>query len=111
MLMMAARRTSSRLIVAILACTTLATVSRAFAAESKPDSKPKAEPGPPPAVRIDVAPFGYMPPSKFYLAARLACATLDFIDSDHLLFTFREGGLIPRLPDDPPDDEDQIVRA
>jgi hypothetical protein len=36
---------------------------------------------------------------------------LDFIDKDHLLFTFRVPGLMSRLPDCLPDDEDQTIRA
>lgn len=66
---------------------------------------------PAPDLRIPVGPLGYVAPSSFYLVARLSSASLDFIDKDHLLFTFHLPGLIPRTPGDPPGDEDQIIRA
>lgn len=67
--------------------------------------------GPSPDFRIPVAPLGYVAPSSFYLTARLSSISLDFIDKNHLLFTFRIPELMKRLPNDPPDDEDQMVRA
>lgn len=67
--------------------------------------------GPKPDFRIPVAALGYIAPSSFYLTARLSSISLDFIDKDHLLFTFRVPGLMKRLPNDPPDDEDQMIRA
>ena len=69
------------------------------------DAEPK------PDLRIPVEPLGYMAPSSFYLTARLSSISLDFIDKDHLLFTFRLPGLMKRLPDEPADDEDQTIRA
>ncbi len=71
----------------------------------------KNEPGPKPDLRIPVGPLGYMAPSSFYLTSRLSSTSLDFIDKNHLLFTFRLPGLMKRLPDEPPDDEDQNIRA
>lgn len=67
--------------------------------------------GPDPDARIPVAPLGYMAPSPFYLTSRLSSISLDFIDNDHLLFTFRLPGLMKRLPGEPSDDEDQMIRA
>jgi hypothetical protein len=109
MLVMPSRGTSARWITAALSWAVLAAASASFAADSK--SKHTNEKGPGPSLRIDVAPLGYTPPSRFYLIARFAFASLDFIDKDHLLFTFREGGLLPRVPDDPRDDEDQAIHA
>jgi hypothetical protein len=71
--------------------------------------QPEAQPAP--ATRIDVAPLGYTPPGAFYLTYRLSSATLHFIDDDHLLFTFRVGGLLRRVPGDRPGDDDQQIRA
>jgi hypothetical protein len=71
----------------------------------------KTDPEPQPDLRIPVAPLGYMAPSSFYLVSRLSSISLDFVDNDHLLFTFRLPGLMKRLPDDPPNDEDQMIRA
>jgi hypothetical protein len=72
---------------------------------------PAAPAEPQPAVRIAVAPLGYMPPGAFYLTYRLSSASLGFFDDDHLLFTFRMGGLLRRLPSDRDGDEDQQIRA
>lgn len=68
-------------------------------------------PAPAPAERIEVAPLGYMPPSAFYLSFRLSSMSMGFFDNDHLLFTFRVGGLLKRLPGQHTDDEDQQIRA
>jgi hypothetical protein len=65
----------------------------------------------PPRVRIEVGPLGYMPPSKSYVTYGFSLATLDFIDADHLLFTFRVHSLMKRIPDDPGNDDDQTIRA
>jgi hypothetical protein len=66
---------------------------------------------PAPSLRVPVAPLGYVAPSPFYLTARLSSVSLDFIDKDHLLFTFRVPGLMQRIPEDPVEDEDQTIRA
>ncbi|QNI33251.1 hypothetical protein H7849_04610 [Alloacidobacterium dinghuense] len=70
-----------------------------------------SDPGPKPDLSIPVEPLGFVAPSSFYLTSRLSSISLDFIDKDHLLFTFRLPGLMKRLPDEPPDDEDQTIRA
>lgn len=79
------------------------------AEQRKPN--PKAETEASPTLRISVAPLGYSPPSAAYLSYRFSSASLGFLDGDHLLFTFRTAGLLKRLPDDPPDDEDQNIHA
>lgn len=68
--------------------------------------------GPPaPSARIDTVPLDYHPLSSFYLMSRSSSSSLDFIDSEHLLFTFRVTGLLKRLSECQPDDEDQLIRA
>jgi hypothetical protein len=91
----------------LLTVAILAEAAWAFSGETKR----KPDPGPPPNVRIEVGSLGYVAPSRAYLRYRYSTTTLDFIDSDHLLFTFRDAGLIHRIPDDPKDDEDQVIRA
>ena len=93
--------------LAFLALVILASGKLAFGG----DSKHKPDPGPPPAVRIEVGPLGYVAPRRAYLSFRYSTSTLDFIDNDHLLFTFRDAGLMHRVPDDLPDDQDQVIRA
>src|ERR1700729_844553 len=43
-----------------------------------------------PAATIAVAPTGYQPPSDAYLTSRPSFASLDFLDENHLLFTFHK---------------------
>jgi hypothetical protein len=75
----------------------------------------KPAPGPPPdlkpAMSIAVAPLGYLPPGAFYLTYRLSSSAMGFFDNDHLLFTFRVGGLLKREPNEPANDDDQKIRA
>ncbi|MGA8530780.1 MAG: hypothetical protein WB622_13765 [Acidobacteriaceae bacterium] len=82
---------------------------------STAQARRKEPPAPPPplqpAIRIEVAPLGYMPPGSFYLTYRLSSAAMGFLDNDHLLFTFRVGGLLKRLPSDQLGDDDQEIRA
>ena len=54
------------------------------------------ESGPQPALRIPVESLGYRPPGKLYLLARYSSSSLDFLDSTHLLLTFRRPRLILR---------------
>ncbi|HEX4154925.1 MAG TPA: hypothetical protein VHY48_04880 [Acidobacteriaceae bacterium] len=49
-------------------------------------------------------------PSEF-LSHEMSMLTVDFVDDSHLLVTFSTRGLIPRLPGDPPDDDDRMVAA
>lgn len=49
-----------------------------------------------PSYSIPVEPLGFSAPGPLYLGARNSMASLDFIDENHLLFTFRVPGLIHR---------------
>src|SRR5277367_1664836 len=89
-----------------IVCIGLLTAS-AWAAKHDKD---KTE-APPPSARIDTVPLDYHPLSSFYLMSRSSSSSLDFIDSQHLLFTFRATGLMKRLSECLPDDEDQLIRA
>ncbi len=50
----------------------------------------------PPAFSVPVEPLGFYPPGEYYKGQREALVSLDFLDEDHLLFTFRAPGLIHR---------------
>ena len=64
-----------------------------------------------PSARISVEPLGFVPPGRFFMPYRIPAATLDFLDGNHLLFTFHVARLMHREPDEPKDDQDQTVRA
>jgi hypothetical protein len=49
-----------------------------------------------PIASIPVVPLGFMAPSTNYLGTRNTFVSLDFLDEDRLLFTFRVPGLIHR---------------
>src|ERR1700738_4184751 len=75
-----------------------------FLSSSSVAAKKKAPPSEPPHVRatiqpsfsIPAEPLGFAPPGEFYLGMRNSLASLDFLDEDHLLFTFRVPALIRR---------------
>lgn len=62
---------------------------------------PAAVQGPQPAITIPATPLGFSAPAAFYLGDRFAQASLDFLDEDNLLFTFRVPGLMHREPSTP----------
>jgi hypothetical protein len=98
--------------VALAAALLAAASSASSALADQPKTKDApGKSGPQPAIRLPVAGLGYQPQSPAYMAARLSTSSLDFIDQDHLLLTFRTAGLLKRIPGDPPDDEDQTIRA
>jgi hypothetical protein len=54
------------------------------------------QPSLPPAASIPVTPLGFTAPSTNYLGTRNSFVSLDFLDEDRILFTFRVPGLIHR---------------
>ncbi len=59
-----------------------------------------------PQVRIPVAALGYLPPGELPAFHYYSLAALDFMDSDHLLFSFNGAGLMKRSDDCDPDADD-----
>lgn len=83
---------------------------------AKKKKNKKGEPdhvGPVPSVSIPVAPLGFGPPAPFYLGSRVAQVSLNFLDEETLLFTFRVPGLISRehQASDPGSNEEPSVDA
>ena len=72
---------------------------------SKPDQTPQ------PWVTISLKTLGVPAIPTAFLQVGSSMMTLDMVDDTHLLLTFSSRGLVPRVPDDPPDDEDRMVAA
>ena len=66
---------------------------------------------PEPTLRIPLENLGFQPLSPQFLLNGSSMLTLHYVDDQHLLFTFVTHRLIPRLPDDPEDDQDRMVDA
>jgi hypothetical protein len=84
-----------------------------FATEPKPSGRAHSlqqklppKPSQPPAFSIPVEPLGFTAPGINYLGQRNSLASLDFLDENRLLFTFRVPGLMRRAGGG--DDERQI---
>jgi hypothetical protein len=65
----------------------------------------------PPFAAIPLDPMEFAQPNPVYLGHRFTMASLDFLDEDHLLFTFRVPGLIRRTPGKENDDDEHNIRA
>jgi hypothetical protein len=63
----------------------------------------------PPAFSIPVEPLGFNSPGPYYQGQRESLVSLDFLDEDKLLFTFRAPGLIHRTS--VADDGERQIRA
>lgn len=71
--------------------------------------KPAVAASQPAAFSIPVEPFGFAAPGTFYQGQRQSLVSLDFLDENRLLFTFRAPGLVRRMLGD--DDRPRQIRA
>lgn len=69
------------------------------------------KPSLPPAWNIPVEPLGFTAPGAIYLGARNSLVSLDFIDENHLLFTFRIPGLLHREAAKGEESDERQIRA
>jgi hypothetical protein len=69
------------------------------------------KPSLPPTFNFPIGPLGFTTPGAFYLGLRNSLASLDFLDENRLLFTFRVPGLIHRESADSDDTEERQIRA
>lgn len=69
------------------------------------------KPSLPPTFTIPIEPLGFSAPSPGYMGARNSMASLDFLDENHLLFTFRVPGLLRRDVDNSEDGVERQIRA
>lgn len=65
----------------------------------------------PPAFSIPTAPLGFSAPGPLYLGQSNSLASLDFLDENRLLFTFRVPGLIRRKAGDAGQGDERQIRA
>jgi hypothetical protein len=72
---------------------------------------PGFKPSQPPAFSVSVAPLGFTAPGALYLGQRNSLASLDFLDENRLLFTFRVPGLIHRDKFDVSQSDERQIRA
>jgi hypothetical protein len=64
-----------------------------------------------PAITIPAGPLGFSVPGENYLLRRQSLVSLDFLDEDRILFTFRVSGLLERDAGDNSDDKRQQIQA
>jgi hypothetical protein len=64
-----------------------------------------------PTFSIPTEPLGFSAPGAIYLGYRYCIASLDFLDEDRLLFTFRVPGLIHREAGDSWSEDERQIRA
>jgi hypothetical protein len=69
------------------------------------------KPSLPPAFVIPIDPLGFTAPSANYLGARNTMASLDFLDENRLLLTFRIPGLLRRDPSNNAEIDERQIRA
>jgi hypothetical protein len=65
----------------------------------------------PPAFTIPAEALGFTAPGALYLGLRNSLASLDFLDENRLLFTFRVPGLIRREPGKAEEEDERQIRA
>jgi hypothetical protein len=84
----------------------------ALAAKHKPaEAPPPFRSTQPPMCTIPAAALGFAPPGEIYLGMRYSLVSLDFLDEDRLLFTFRVPGLFRRDPTRAPGEIERHIRA
>jgi hypothetical protein len=84
--------------------------SRGARPRALPDRLPD-KPSQMPAFTIPVEPLGFSAPGPIYLGQRVSIVSLDFLDKNQLLFTFRVPGLIRRESGDSDAGEERQIRA
>jgi hypothetical protein len=69
------------------------------------------KPSQPPAFTIPVIPLGFTVPGALHLGQRWSHSSLDFLDENRLLFTFRVPGLIHRESEENEQSDERQIRA
>lgn len=82
--------------IGLLLCSVAAPACLALKKKTPPSDAPHVRATVQPSFTIPAEPLGFAPPGEFYLGMRNSLVTLDFLDEEHLLFTFRVPALIHR---------------
>jgi hypothetical protein len=69
------------------------------------------KPSQPPSLSIPLDPLGFSAPGAIYLGSRNTLASLDFLDENRLLFTFRVPSLLHRDLSNGEDSDERRIRA
>ena len=95
----------SKLLVAASLPAAFLLLGAGFATPAAAARKPR------PDLTIALPPLGFGTMAAAYLQAGQTMFSLNFVDDTHLLLSFNTKGLLPRLADAEPDDEDRNVAA
>jgi len=79
--------------------------------KSPPAEAPRVRATLPPSLSIPAEPLGFAAPGEFYLGMRNSLVTLDFLDEERLLFTFRVPALIHREAPNNENHNERRIRA
>lgn len=97
--------------IGLLLCSVAAPASFALKKKTPPADPPHVRATLQPAFTIPAEPLGFAPPGEFYLGMRNSLVTLDFLDEQHLLFTFRVPALIHRDGTNSETHDERRIRA
>ncbi|MGA2250478.1 MAG: hypothetical protein ABSG47_07815 [Terracidiphilus sp.] len=96
---------------ALLSAATMFVLNASAARHKQAEDSPAPQTSQPPSYTISAATLGFAPPGEIYFEARYSLVSLDFLDEDRLLFTFRVPGLFHRDPSGTADEMERHVRA
>src|ERR1700753_2269352 len=96
---------------AVLPAAAMLVLSAAASRHKQVEDPSEAASSQPPSYTISTASLGFAPPGEIYLGARYSLVSLDFLDEDRLLFTFRVPGLFHRDPSGTADEMERHIRA
>jgi hypothetical protein len=94
------------LFAAVLSCAAVSLAAPGIAAEG-----PKPHHAGDPDISLALDDLGFESPQPRLLTTGATMFTVNFVDDTHLLLTYNTHGLLPRLPDASPDDDDRLVAA
>jgi hypothetical protein len=101
-----ARQRAARVVKCV--CMLTAAGVTLYSAVARGAEKPTRQ-QPQPWVTISLGSLGVPSMPSALVKVGASMLTLDLVDDTHVLLTFSSRGLVPRVPGDPPDDDDRMV--